>query len=77
MLLRLSLFMSLDAHMDALLLGVYLEVDSLGPWVGICSAVVDSSYTWVVHFVESCVHHFTDEEIGAHRGYRNCPRSHS
>lgn len=77
MLLRLSSFMSLEAHMDALLLGVCLEVESLGPWVGICSAVVDSSYTLVVQFVESFVHHFTDEEIGAHRGYRTCPRSHS
>lgn len=71
------LWLYFDAHMNALPLGTYLEVEPLGPRVGICSAVIDSCYTLVIHFVGSFVHHFTDEEIEAYRAYITCPRSHS
>lgn len=76
MLLWPYLSMSFDAHMDALLLGMYLEVESLDPRIDICSAVVDNGYTLVMHFVERFVHHFTGEEIGVHGGYITCLRSH-
>lgn len=53
--------------MGAFLLGMYLKEESLGPGIGLCSAVAEGGSALVIHLVESVTHHFTGEGIEAHR----------